>query len=162
MTDPKPFREAMSRLGAAVNIVTTDGAAGRYGIVASAVCSVTDSPPTILVCVNRGSRANAVLKQNGVLCVSILSGRHEQLSAAFASRTPEERFAVGEWQELETGSPALLDAAAALDCRIVDVNEVGSHSVFFAEVRELVLHDEVEGLVWFDRGYYRLKSAKQT
>ncbi len=44
------FREGMSRLGAAVNIITTDGPAGRAGFTASAVCSVTDSPPTLLVC----------------------------------------------------------------------------------------------------------------
>ena len=35
----------MARLGAAVNVVTTDGPAGRYGFTASAVCSVTDDPP---------------------------------------------------------------------------------------------------------------------
>lgn len=38
------FREGMSRLGAAVNLITTDGPAGRHGITASAVCSVTDAP----------------------------------------------------------------------------------------------------------------------
>ena len=31
----------MSRLGAAVNIITTDGPAGRAGFTASAVCGVT-------------------------------------------------------------------------------------------------------------------------
>ena len=49
------FRDAMARLGAAVNIITTDGAAGRGGITATAVCSVTDDPPTLLVCLNRTS-----------------------------------------------------------------------------------------------------------
>jgi flavin reductase len=44
------YRDAMACLGAAVSIVTTDGAAGRAGFSASAVCSVTDDPPTLLVC----------------------------------------------------------------------------------------------------------------
>ncbi|RYF64988.1 MAG: FMN reductase, partial [Comamonadaceae bacterium] len=35
------YRNAMSRLGAAVNIITTDGPAVRAGFTASAVCSVT-------------------------------------------------------------------------------------------------------------------------
>src|SRR5882762_11733020 len=34
------YRDAMACLGAAVNIVTTDGRAGRAGFTASAVCSV--------------------------------------------------------------------------------------------------------------------------
>ncbi|WP_252405960.1 flavin reductase, partial [Escherichia coli] len=44
------FRAGMARLGAAVNIITTDGPGGRAGFTASAVCSVTDTPPTLLVC----------------------------------------------------------------------------------------------------------------
>lgn len=36
------FRDAMASLSAAVNVVTTEGEAGRCGITATAVCSVTD------------------------------------------------------------------------------------------------------------------------
>ena len=53
--DKQTFRDAMACVGAAVNIITTDGPAGRAGFTASAVCSVTDSPPTLLVCLNRGA-----------------------------------------------------------------------------------------------------------
>ncbi|PVM08929.1 4-hydroxyphenylacetate 3-monooxygenase, partial [Salmonella enterica subsp. enterica serovar Anatum] len=44
------FRDAMASLAAAVNIVTTAGHAGRCGITATAVCSVTDTPPSVMVC----------------------------------------------------------------------------------------------------------------
>lgn len=50
IVDQQTFRDAMSCMGAAVNIITTDGPAGRAGFTASAVCSVTDTPPTLLVC----------------------------------------------------------------------------------------------------------------
>lgn len=42
--DQHAFREAMSRLGAAVSIITTDGPAGRNGLTASAVGGVTCLP----------------------------------------------------------------------------------------------------------------------
>ncbi len=48
IVDQQTFRDAMSCMGAAVNIITTDGPAGRAGFTASAVCSVTDTPPTLL------------------------------------------------------------------------------------------------------------------
>ena len=51
--EKQAYREAMARLGAAVNVITTDGPGGRAGFTASAVCSVTDTPPTLLVCANR-------------------------------------------------------------------------------------------------------------
>ncbi len=40
LTDKASFRDAMAHVGAAVNIITTDGPAGRAGFTASAVCSV--------------------------------------------------------------------------------------------------------------------------
>lgn len=43
IVDQQTFRDAMSCMGAAVNIITTDGPAGRAGFTASAVCSVTDT-----------------------------------------------------------------------------------------------------------------------
>lgn len=47
IVDQQTFRDAMSCMGAAVNIITTDGPAGRAGFTASAVCSVTDTPAHI-------------------------------------------------------------------------------------------------------------------
>ena len=81
------YRDAMACLGAAVNIVTTDGRAGRAGFTASAVCSVTDNPPTLLVCMNRGSSAYASVRENGVVCVNVLSARHERLSRLFGGKS---------------------------------------------------------------------------
>nr|WP_269530312.1 flavin reductase [Asaia astilbis] len=49
------FRDAMARLASAVTIITTDGENGRHGFTASAVCSVSDDPATLLVCVNRSA-----------------------------------------------------------------------------------------------------------
>lgn len=155
--DRKDFRNAMARLGAAVNIVTTDGPAGRAGFTASAVCSVTDDPPTLLVCMNRGSSAAEAVQGNGVLCVNTLRGGHEEISNAFAGFTGLEglaRFGHGEWDVLETGAPVLLDAAASFDCRITEVLEKGTHSVLFAEVVRVRVSESVGGLIYYSRGYH--------
>src|SRR5712691_7281760 len=78
------YRDAMACLGAAVNIVTTDGRAGRAGFTASAYSSVT---------------------KTGVVCVNVLSARHERLSRLFSGRIPvDERFAEAVWSTLGTGA----------------------------------------------------------
>ncbi|WP_315704720.1 MULTISPECIES: flavin reductase [unclassified Bradyrhizobium] len=155
------FRDAMSRLGAAVNVVTTDGPAGRHGLTASAVCSVTDTPPTLLVCVNRQAGAHAHLVENGVLCVNVLTGRHEALSGAFGGKGLEitERFARASWRALTTGAPVLSDASVSLDCRIVRNEEVGTHTVFFCEVVDVAIATDPEGLIYFNRAYHHLNAA---
>lgn len=160
MVSSDEFREAMSRLGTSVNLVTTDGPAGRRGLTVSAVCSVTDLPPTVLVCINRANRSHDVVRDNGVLCVNILAGRHEALSKAFASSSTssEERFARGQWDTLVTGAPALIDAPTALDCGIAGRLEVGTHTIFICEVERIRMR-EAENLVYFNRAFHHLNPA---
>ena len=153
------YREAMARLGAAVNVVTSDGPGGRCGFTASAVCSVTDTPPTLLVCVNRNNDSYPPLKANGVLCVNTLAGGHEDISALFAGLTEDDasaRFSAGAWQRLETGAPVLSDATVAFDCRVTESVEVGTHTVFFAEVEAIQVGTSEDALIYFGRVYHRL------
>jgi len=63
------------------HVITSDGAAGRYGLTASAVCSVTDDPPTLTVCVIRASQSNVIFRANGILCVNTLSASQQDVSA---------------------------------------------------------------------------------
>src|SRR5499425_2054685 len=81
------FREAMSRLGAAVHVVTTAGSAGKTGATATAVCSVSDAPPTLLMCLNRRSHSNPVVAENGVFCVNTLGDGGAEIADIFAGRT---------------------------------------------------------------------------
>ena len=154
------YRNAMSRLGAAVNIITTDGPAGRAGFTASAVCSVTDEPPTLLICLNRAASVYAAFERNGVLCVNVLAPDHQALSGVFGGKTPmDERFAAGRWHAGVTGSPMLDGAAVSFDCRVVRSTPVGTHDVLFCEVAAITLGDTAHGLVYFDRRYHGLMTT---
>lgn len=154
------FREGMSRLGAAVTLLTSDGVAGRHGMTASAVVSVTDSPPTLIVCVNRSIRCHDLFVANGVVAVNVLGGRHQDLSGRFAGKGEGDRFAGNRWISLKTGAPVLEDAEVAFDCRIVDVRAIGSHSVMTCEVEEVRLCAErPEGLIWFGRNFHHLQAV---
>ncbi|MGF7446162.1 flavin reductase, partial [Klebsiella michiganensis] len=86
--DKQSFRDAMAHVGAAVNIITTDGPAGRAGFTASAVCSVTDAPPTLLVCLNRSASVWPIFSQHQALCVNTLAAGQEELSNVFGGKTP--------------------------------------------------------------------------
>ncbi|GLS44268.1 flavin reductase [Methylobacterium brachythecii] len=150
------FREAMSCLGAAVNVVTSAGSAGRLGFTATAVCSVSDQPPTLIVCMNRSSAQNEGVKSNGVLCVNTLSHEQQDLGAVFAGMTQarsEERFLGASWSTLATGAPVLHGSLASFDCEIERVIEVGTHSVFVCSVLDVATNRTGESLVYFRRRY---------
>jgi flavin reductase len=161
MIDKATYRQAMSGLGAAVSVVTSAGQAGLAGCTVSAVCSVTDEPPTLLVCINRASKNNAIIRANGNLCVNVLAGDQRHIALQFASKdaSMESRFAAGEWDRLETGAPALLGSIAALDCEVMSMNEVGTHTVFYCEIKALRSSGGREGLIYFGRDFHRLQSA---
>jgi flavin reductase (NADH) len=161
----KLFREAMAHLSAAVNIITTDGPHGRCGITASAVCSVTDSPPTMLVCVNQSSAAHAVFAGNGHVCINVLPGSHQELARHFAGMTNlpmNARFEQQTWTAGLLGTPVLADALASLEGRIVERKTVGSHSVMFVEVVDRVVRHDGDGLIYFDRNFHRLARVAST
>jgi flavin reductase len=151
------YRNAMARLGAAVNIVTSDGPGGLAGFAATAVCSVTDDPPTLLVCLNRGSSAYPAVSANQVLCVNTLSHSHEDLSRLFGGKTPvKERFEGASWSVLETGAPALDDALISLDCRVKTISDGGTHDILICEVVAIRQNEGGQALIYFDRRYHRI------
>lgn len=155
MSGPQ-FREAMSRLGAAVNVITSAGSSGRIGFTATAVCSVSDQPPTLLLCMNRSSSLHAALKANGVLCVNTLADAQSDLSPVFAGLTGvwgEDRFKAASWRELTTGAPVLNEALASFDCSIDRAIEVGTHSVFFCSVVDVATKIDGNPLLYFGRQY---------
>jgi flavin reductase len=157
--DPQDFRNAMAHLGAAVHVITTDGPAGPGGFTASAVTSVTDTPPTLLVCVNRNVSSLGVMLENGVLCVNTLGTRHREVSRVFSTKVPmAERFAAARWQKGATGSPVLADAVVSFDCRISNSIDVGTHMVLFCHVAALPESGGDEALIYFRRAYHRLGS----
>ncbi len=157
MIEATDFRNAMSSLTTAVNVVTTEGTSGLHGFTASAVCSVTDTPPTLLVCMNQTSRSHAHFIENKILSVNVLGAQHEQISNAFASKlSSEERFKQGSWTELATGAPVLEDALVSFDCEIEQVQEVGTHSIFMCRVVAIKHSQQEESLVYFNRTYHQV------
>lgn len=152
--DKQSFKNGMSNLGAAVNVITTQGPAGQAGFTASAVCSVTDSPPTLLVCLNRSASVFETFKANQVLCVNTLAAHQAELSNAFGGRTPmQERFAKAEWSTLCTQAPVLDDALVSFDCEVVQSISVGSHDVLICEVKAMKQNQGLNALMYFNRAY---------
>ncbi len=149
------FRNAMARVCAPVNIVTTDGPAGRGGFTATAMCSVSDTPPTLLVCMNERSTQTAMFLDNRRFCVNVLTQQHMHLAAKFAGaiRDMAERYGAANWQTMPSGMPALSDAIVSFDCETDAVHRVGTHNVMFGRVIDIRHGSGEAALLYVDRGY---------
>ena len=149
------FRDAMSRVLAAVHIVTTNGPGGKAGITASAVVSVSDDPPTMLFCINKNGRSAERFLGNGCYSVNTLASSDQWLADHFAGRSrmrPAERFRHGTWSTLRTGAPALKSALAVFDCRVTEVVTASTHSILIGAVVE-ARYAPGQSLAYLERAY---------
>ena len=159
MSDLKSdFLQGMSYVAATVNIVTTDGPAGRCGVTVSAMSSVSadTEKPTLLVCINDASSGAAPMIENGTFCVNILRDDQSFVSDTFAGRhgdKGEEKFGCAEWTTFQTGAPVLSDALVSFDCKLTNDVVVGSHHVFFGEVQEVRIAEAGLPLIYANRSY---------
>jgi cob(II)yrinic acid a,c-diamide reductase len=160
MLDPSLYRDAMSRYAGHVQIVTTAHAGEKRGVTITAACSVSDSPAMVLACVNASNPKNAIFSKSGNFALNTLSAGQVDLANAFSGRDPsltsEQRFAMGNWQDLVTGAPVLKDALAAFDCRLVELKVMATHMVLIGEVMGVSFGDPGQALLYMDRGYHTL------
>jgi len=145
----------------AVTLVAAGEKPFRAGMTATAVCSVSDSPPTLLVCVNRTAKIRAIIQSVRCFAVSLLAEHHTALANRFAGREGvdgEERFLAGSWTTLSTGCPVLDDALAAIDCKLVEIKEIATHTIFIGSV-EAIRIGEGRPLVYYLAGFHRLMTS---
>lgn len=154
------FRNAMAQVPAAVHVVTTHGPAGLHGTTATAFSSLSDDPPSVLVCINRQARLHDILRANGRFCVNQLSGGQAALAATFASSKTgaQERFdSTGPWDLLADvdGADHLAHplAAARLACAVTAMIDGNTHSIFIGRVTGMLLADAADALAYHRRAF---------
>ncbi len=148
--DGANFRLAMREFATGVAIVACGAGETLGGCTASAVSSLSLTPPSLIVCLDQKSSTLAALRRAGAFSVNFLAARHLELAHRFAGRggfQGAERFAQGDWATLATGAPTLADAAAVIDCELDEILERHTHAVLFGLVAAVRLNDASPALL---------------
>lgn len=156
IVDKATFRSGMSRLGSAVSIISTIHNSQRYGFTASAVCSVSDTPATLLVCVNRASSCFQAFENVRHFCVSTLMPGQEDISNLFGGGTGicmEDRFEYGDWGVGKTGVPVLANASVSFECELSSFVDEATHRILFGRVIDIRENDHQGTLLYCMRRY---------
>jgi len=152
--DALDFRAVMRQQAGAVALICTGTTGARFGLTATAVCSLTDDPPTILVCVNRTASAHDTIESSGQFSVNLLGDCHTELAAIFSGQSElngEDRFTVdGDyWEKHASGTPRLSGAIASMDCTVTEQQQFSSHTLFIGVVNEGNSDEDVAPLLYF-------------
>ena len=153
---PEFYRRLMRQQAGAVALIATGRPGARTGMAATAVCSLTDTPPTLLVCVNQTASAHDVIADTGAFSVNLLCPSQRELVGVFSGQTGlkgEDRFNDAIWQTMVTGAPILKGALASFDCEVVDSKIVSTHTIYIGKVRDGAAQEDLDPLVYFRGGF---------
>ncbi|MFF8971235.1 flavin reductase family protein [Streptomyces sp. NPDC014995] len=128
--DLPTFRSVMGSLPTGVSVVTSVTADGEpRGLTCSAVCSVSASPPLLLVCVKHPSATLEAIHESAAFAVNFLSSGMAETARTFASPVPE-RFSDVLWSPgKRTGSPLLEATVAHAECVLTSSHLAGDHQI---------------------------------
>ena len=155
----KQCKLGMRLLAGAVNIISSVHGGRRYGMTATAVCSVTADPPTVLVCINKLATTHGIVAKGRVFCVNVLRADDAELSTTFSgAASGEGRFKSRDWTRLATGAPVLIDALVSFDCRVVKKVTYGTHGIFLGQVEQVLVGKPGKPLLYSEGQYAKLAS----
>jgi flavin reductase len=154
---PAEFRKAMGSFATGVTIITLDLEGEVHGMTANAFASVSLDPPLVLVCVEQSARTHAHLHAKKRFGVNVLAENQRVISEYYArpvhTHEHAEEEAGARFERTAQGTPILHGALAYLECRLQSAQEAGDHTIFIAEVEDVVVR-QGEPLLFF-RGKYR-------
>jgi flavin reductase (NADH) len=160
--DDQDFRAIMRAFPAPVVVVTALDADGLpRGLTCSAVCSVSTSPPALLICVSLSNGSLDAIRESRGFVVNLLHEGRREVSDVFASASPEKFTGVAWEPSAPSGLPLLVDDAVAfVDCALQCEIVAGTHAIIIGKVRASGTGATGPGpLVYHNRTYGRWAPA---
>ncbi|MGW6898935.1 flavin reductase [Streptomyces sp. NPDC054919] len=127
------YRDLIGRFATGVTVITAANDGTPVGTTASAVSSLSLTPPMLLICMNKQSATGAAIARSGQFAVNVLGEDHPDLAMRFAVKG-DDKFAGVCIRDGKTGQPLLADALATFECKVVEEVTGGTHTVFLATV----------------------------
>jgi flavin reductase (DIM6/NTAB) family NADH-FMN oxidoreductase RutF len=154
------FRTAMGCFATGVTIITLDDGGEVHGMTANAFASVSLDPPLVLVCVDHKAQTHSHLQAKKRFGVNVLAQNQRAISEYYADpeRTLKEFSKAGaSFDRTPRGIPVLHGALAYLECRLYSAQDAGDHTIFIAEVEDIVVR-EGNPLLFFRGNYWGIGS----
>lgn len=145
------YRQLMRNHAGAPVIIATGVPGNRTGLTATAFCSLSDSPPTVIVCVNHNASAHPLIRETASFSVNLLRDGQTDAALKFSGQTGlkgEARFDDG-WSVGVIGAPVMNAALASLECELVESLDYASHTIFVGLVRGAQFDEDAEPMLYF-------------
>ena len=133
------FRKTLGLFPTGITVITTPlGQDKDIAITISSFTSVSLSPPQILFCLSKSSKALAFFKASHYFAVNILNETQSHLSDGFAQRIPIDWQALKSYRHSPTGCLLITESLGHVICQRGAVYEGGDHEIILGQVIDLV------------------------
>ena len=158
------FRKAMGCFATGVTVITVDHEGEVHGMTANAFTSVSLEPMLVLVCVDHRAKTHAHLHARKRFGVNVLADEQHLISEYYArplrTHAQAEEEAGARFDRTAHGTPVLHGALAYLECRLHTAQDAGDHTIFIAEVEDVVVRDG-DPLLFFRTKYRSIGAVKE-
>jgi flavin reductase (DIM6/NTAB) family NADH-FMN oxidoreductase RutF len=157
--DAAGFRDVIRHLASGVTIITSTLGGEAVGLTATAVCSVSATPPLLLISLATTSRTAQGVTETGWFAVHLLPHHGRRYAEQFASRGAHfEGVQYAKHSGCEI--PVLSDVLGWFVCEVEQTIPAADHVIFVGRVVECELRDKKpDPLLYFDRGYRKLAAG---
>lgn len=113
-------------------------------------------PPRIVVALRNDSGIWHQVRTAGTFVVNILGTGQKALASTFFRHVEPEGDTLGgaKFHGGSTGAPILDDVPAYLECRVTESFDAGDHTLFVADIVEVGVQNDLEGLTLKETGWH--------
>jgi 3-hydroxy-9,10-secoandrosta-1,3,5(10)-triene-9,17-dione monooxygenase reductase component len=146
------FKKTLGSFATGVTVVTTCLDSKLHGLTVNAFSSLSLNPPLVLICIDKKSESNKILKQSKIFAVNILSKDQKNLSKIFSDSKNKNRFHKVKTTTKITGSPIIVNSLGYIDCSVEKIIPAGDHNIFVGKIKSLNTKN-LDPLIYY-RGNY--------
>ena len=150
MATGEELRSTMRRFPAGIAVLTLKR---PFGITVGSLASVSLEPPLVSVAIGLETQAHELIRDEGGFALSLLAGDQASLAQHFARSVPPIALWAGVDARDGARGPLLAGALAWLECAVRFEHPAGDHTIFVAEVEQIELGRDADGLVYRAGGY---------
>lgn len=159
--DKKRIEPALFKISYGLYVVGSVKDGKPNAQVCNTVFQLTSTPMRIALGINKNNLTNEYIKSSGVLSVCVLGQDGQDMVRNFGFKSGREinKFEKVKYFTGKLGVPVIEDCIAYMECRVVPelTVDVGTHTLFIAEVVEGAVRDEGTPMTY---AFYRENRGK--
>lgn len=153
------FRAAFRNVASTVGVITFEADGELHGMTATAICSLSGEPPSLIASVNRQNRTFEAIRNKGRFGVNFLSAGLEDLALTYAKPGHHKQIPASLVDFREGWPiPSLRGATASVVCELEECIPQFTHGLLIGRITHVgSIEEPADPLLYMGSSFHQLK-----